>query len=176
MTIWERSTIVSDSTSTPSRVRTSAASFGVTPSRSTNSPSHSYEMRTSVAQHLRMHHPAAAHLEPSLMAAALAAHPAADPARNVELEARLGEGEVAGAHAHLALASVQRLDHVEQRALHVAHRESLVHSKPFDLAEVRQPRRFRRVAAVAPTWRDDVDRRLLDALHGVHLHRGRIVL
>src|SRR5436305_4666822 len=34
MTICDRSTRVSDSTSTPSRVRTSAASFGATPSRS----------------------------------------------------------------------------------------------------------------------------------------------
>src|SRR5207237_658490 len=48
------------------------------------------------------------------------------------------------------------------------------HSKPFDLAEGRQPRRFRRVAAVAPTGRDDVDRRLLDALHGANLHRRRM--
>ncbi len=39
--IWDRSITFSDSTSMPRRVSTSAASFGVTPSRSTKSPSHS---------------------------------------------------------------------------------------------------------------------------------------
>ena len=41
ITICDRSTKVSDSTSTPSRVRTSAASLGVTPLRSRKSLSHS---------------------------------------------------------------------------------------------------------------------------------------
>src|ERR1700747_1490437 len=58
MTISDRSTIVSDSTSTPRRVRTSAASLGVTPPRATKSPSHSYEMRTFSPP------PAARHLPP----------------------------------------------------------------------------------------------------------------
>ncbi len=40
-TIWDKSTRVSDSTSRPSRVSTSAASLGVTSVRSTKSPSHS---------------------------------------------------------------------------------------------------------------------------------------
>src|SRR5579859_5382917 len=48
-----------------------------------------------VAQHLRVNHPAAADLKPALVTAALAAHAGADAARDVELEARLGEREVA---------------------------------------------------------------------------------
>src|SRR5712691_6008078 len=44
MMIPDRSTSVSDSTSRPRRVSTSAASLGVTPARSTKSPSHSYEI------------------------------------------------------------------------------------------------------------------------------------
>src|SRR5713226_3397964 len=155
--IWDRSITVSASTSMPRRVSTSAASFGVTPSRSTKSPSHSYEifMRlelfqeaqvgfveetdvidvvlehrhpldpetprvavpllgidAAVAQDLRMDHPAAADLKPSFVPAALAAGARADAAGDVELEARLGEREVARANSHLALFAVQRLDHV----------------------------------------------------------------
>src|ERR1700693_1890582 len=53
-----------------------------------------------VAEHLRMDHPASANLEPTLVAAALASHAVADPARHVELEAGLGEREVARTNAH----------------------------------------------------------------------------
>src|SRR5260370_25941644 len=91
-----------------------------------------------VAQDLRMDHPAAARLEPSLVAAALAARARADAAGHVELEAGLGEREVARANSHLAFVAVQRLDHVQERALHVAYGESLVDGQAFDLAEVRQ--------------------------------------
>src|SRR5438128_12475845 len=73
----------------------------------------------SVAQHLRVHHAAPTHLEPPFVAAALASDPAADPTRHVELEARLREGEVARTDTNFPLASVERLDHVPERALHV---------------------------------------------------------
>src|SRR5579864_208755 len=128
----------------------------------------------SVAQHLRMHHAAAAHLEPSLVPAALAPHPAADPTRHVELEARLGEGEVARPNPDLAVFAVERLDHVEQGAFHVADGQTLVDRETLDLAEVRKARGLGCVAAVAPAWRDDVDRRLLDPLHGADLHGRRV--
>src|SRR5689334_9781265 len=58
-----------------------------------------------VTQHLRVDHAAAAHLEPTLVPAALAAHAAADATCHVELEARFGEREVARAYAHLSLAA-----------------------------------------------------------------------
>src|SRR5690348_242432 len=124
-----------------------------------------------VAQHLRMHHAATADLEPALVPAALAAHPAADAARDVELEARLGEREVARPHTYLAVAAIQRLDHVEQRAFQVADREAFVDRKSLDLAEVRKTSGLRRVTAIRAARIDDVDRRLLDALHGADLHR-----
>src|SRR6266699_4008981 len=114
-----------------------------------------------VAEHLRVHHAAAADFEPALVPAALAAHAAADAACHVELEARLGERKVARTDAHLALDPVQRLDHEEQRALHISDGQRLVDREAFDLAEVRQARRLERVAAVNAAWRDDVDRRLL---------------
>src|SRR5690349_14125161 len=98
-----------------------------------------------------MNHPAAPDLEPTLVPAALASHAATDPARHVELEARLGEGKVARPHANLAVRSVQRLDHVEQRSFHVPDGQSLVDRESLYLAEVRQARRLGRVAAVAPT-------------------------
>src|SRR6266849_865740 len=214
--IWDRSITVSDSTSMPRRVSTSAASFGVTPSRSTKSPSHSYEIfiwrlklfqeaevgfveqadvidgvlehrdpldpaapgiavrllgiEAAGAQDLWMDHAAAPDFEPSLVPAALAASARADAAGYVELKAGLGEGEVARADSHLALLAVERLDHVQQRALHVADGQRLVHGQAFDLAEVRQPGGFGRVAAVAAAGVDDVDRRFFDALHGSYLH------
>src|ERR1700682_187033 len=93
-----------------------------------------------VAQHLRMNHPATADLQPTLVPAALAAHAVADSARHVELEARLRAREVARAYAHLALLSVEGLDHVQQRSLHVADGQPFVDSKALDLAEVRKAR------------------------------------
>src|SRR5207237_9693883 len=93
---------------------------------------------------------------------------------DVALGAGFGEGKVGWTHAPRAVASVQGLDHVGQRPLHVADRQALVDRKTLDLAEVRQPRRLRRVAAVAATRGDDVDRRFLDALHRAYLHRRRM--
>src|SRR3989442_11873179 len=116
-----------------------------------------------------MPHAAPADLEPPLVSAALAPDTAADTTRDIELEAGFGERKVAGAHPHLAIAAVQRLDHVEQRALHVADRQALVDRKTLDLAEVRQPRRLRRVAAVAAAWGDDVDRRVPFSLRPARL-------
>src|ERR1035437_9745948 len=121
-----------------------------------------------------MDHPAAADLQPALVPEALAARPATDPAGHVELEARFGEREIARPDPHLSLFSIQGLDHVKERALHVANREPAVHREALDLAEIRQARGFRRVPPVAPAGRDDVDRRLLDALHRADLHRRRV--
>src|SRR5579859_5852069 len=200
ITISDRSVTVSDSTSTPSRVSTSAASLGDTPARSTKSLNHSKEIFTRTARESagrirrtagcrprrasaspssrsrspRHSHSTAADFEPALVTAALAAHAGADAARDVELEARLGEREVARAHAHLAVAAVERLDHEEQRALQVPDREPLVHGQALDLAEVRQSSRLWGVAPVAAAGRDDVDGRLFDALHGANLHRRRV--
>src|SRR6185312_13985352 len=106
-------------------------------------------------------HAAAADLEPPLVPAALATCPRADAAGDVELEARLGEGEVTRPDADLAFVSVHRLDQVEQRALHVADGQALVHRQTLDLAEVRQSGCLGRVTAIAPPRRDDVDRRFL---------------
>src|SRR4029077_14776596 len=97
-----------------------------------------------------------------------------DAACHVELEARLSEWEVARANAHLALDPIQRLDHVQQRALHVSDGQRLVDSQAFDLAEVGEPRGFQGVAAVDAAWRDDVDRRLLDTLHRPDLNGRRV--
>src|SRR5258708_4044022 len=105
-----------------------------------------------VAEHLGVDHPAAPHLEPAFVPAALAPHSIADSARHVEFEARLGEGEVARPHAHLALDPIQRLDHVQERAFHVTDGQGLVDRQAFDLAEIRKERRVRRTSTpgVAP--------------------------
>src|SRR6202521_6405124 len=108
-----------------------------------------------------MDHAAAANLEPALVPPALASHPTADAAGHVELEAGLREWEVAGPDADLSLAPIQRLDHVQQRALHVPDGEALVDREPLDLAEIRKARCLGRVAAVAAAWGDDVDWGLL---------------
>ena len=118
-----------------------------------------------------MDHAAAAGLEPALAAAAAAAFTAADAAGGVEFEARLGEGEVAGAHPDPAVGAEKRLHHVDERPLEVAHRETTVHGKPFHLHERGQVGGVDGVAAVAAAGRDHVDGRRLEALHRADLHR-----
>src|SRR5207247_5297168 len=79
-----------------------------------------------VAQDLRVDHAASACLQPALPAAAAASLPHAATAHRVELVARLGVAEVMRPHAHAALATEERLDHVQQRAFQVADREAFV--------------------------------------------------
>src|SRR5260370_13524587 len=72
-----------------------------------------------VAQHLRVDHSTPPDLQPAFVPAALATGAGADPTRHIELKTRLGEREVARAHADFPLLSLYRLDHVKQRALHI---------------------------------------------------------
>ena len=96
-----------------------------------------------------------------------AAHAAAD----VGLGGRLGEREVVGAEARLAIRAEHLLAEVVQRALQVAERDALVDDQALDLRELRQMTGIGDVAAIHLARSDDVDGRLL-LLHDVHLHAG----
>ena len=57
-------------------------------------------------------------------------------AGDVDLDARLGEGEEVRAQAHLALGAEDRPREREQRALQVGERDVLVHRQALDLVEL----------------------------------------
>ena len=95
---------------------------------------------------------------------------AAQEARDVELDARLGEREVVRAQADLAVGPEERAREVLERALEVRQREAAVDREALDLLEHRRVRRVERVAAVDAARADHVDRRRL-LLHHAHLHR-----
>ena len=93
----------------------------------------------------------------------------ADAAAHVHLGRGLGEREVVGAEARLALRPEHLLAEVVERALEVAEGNALVHHQALDLVELGQVAGVCHVAAVHLARRDDVDGKLL-VLHGMHLH------
>src|SRR5262249_35126112 len=120
------------------------------------------------AEDVRVHHPRTEDLDPAdplaervpravgeLSAAATA------EAGDVDLDARLGEGEEAGPEARLALRSEDRAGELVQRALQVGKRDVRTHGEPLDLMEDRAVGRVERVGAVAAPRHHDEDRRRL---------------
>src|ERR1019366_2449167 len=87
-------------------------------------------------------------------------------ARDVDLDARLGEGEEVRAQADLALLTEDRPREGQQRALQVAERDVGVDRQPLDLVELGRVSGVG-VRTVYPAGDDDVDRRRL-ALHRAH--------
>src|SRR3954454_10774333 len=112
----------------------------------------------------------AAHLDPARVLARRASVAAADEARHVELDRRLGEREKTRPHAHLARLAEQRAEELQHRPLQVGERDAAVDGQALDLQEDRRVGRVGRVAAVAATGRDQVDRRL-PRLHRADLFR-----
>jgi len=88
-----------------------------------------------ITQHVGMHHPAAADLQPTA-----AAHPAASPlaleALDVELSRGLGEREVRGAEARARVRAEQAARHIGERALQVAEGDAFTYRQPFELVEL----------------------------------------
>ena len=126
-------------------------------------------------EHVRVDHPGAEDLDPGRALAQRAAlsrrqDPAvAVEARDVDLDARLGEREEVRAQPDLALGAEDRARERQQRALEVGERDALVDREPLDLVELRRVRGVG-VAAVDAARDDDVDRRRL-LLHRADLHR-----
>src|SRR5690348_4761570 len=118
-----------------------------------------------ILQHVRMDHAAAEHLEPTALA--VLGLPA-----DIHLGRGLGEGEVAGAEAHLEIALEEGADELGQRALEVGETGGLVDQQAFDLVEHRRVGLVR-IAAVDLARRDDADRRLAPG-HAADLHRRRM--
>src|SRR3954466_7660415 len=128
-----------------------------------------------VAEHVRVHHPRAEDLDPAGPLAQRAARavlhealPAVE-ARDVDLDARLGEREEVRPQPHRPLFAEDRAGEAQQRALEVGERDVLVDREALDLVELRRVRRVV-VAPVGAAGDDDVDRRGLQ-LHRAHLHR-----
>src|SRR5271166_6974784 len=91
-----------------------------------------------IAQHIRMHHPAAENLQPVLALAetdlALLA-----PALDVDLERRLGERKVRRAKAHLDLVDFEEsFAELLQNPLEMTEVRALVDDQAFDLVEHRR--------------------------------------
>src|SRR3546814_10622593 len=82
----------------------------------------SSDLDADVAQHVRMHHAAAEHFQPARRAVRLLPG-------DVDFGRRLGEGEVAGAEAHLEVALEERAHEFGQRALEVGEAGVLVDRK-----------------------------------------------
>ena len=73
----------------------------------------------------------------------------ADEAGDVDLDARLGEGEEVGAERTSRSGAEDRAREREQRALEVSERDALVDGEALDLVELRRVRRV----VVAPVPR-----------------------
>ena len=125
---------------------------------------------------VRVDHAGAEDLDP---AAALAdrvaraldhAAAAAPEARDVHLDARLGEREEVRLQPGLALGAEQRARDLLERAGQVRERDVVADGEPLDLREHRQVGRVDRVAAVDGAGDDDEERRLV-LLHRAHLVR-----
>src|SRR3954451_9199788 len=93
-------------------------------------------------------------------------------ARDVDLDARLGEGEEVRAQADVAALAEDRVGEAQQRALEVGERDVLVDRQALDLVELRRVGRIA-VAAVRPSRDHDVQRRRV-RLHRADLHRRRV--
>src|SRR3954452_16148344 len=96
------------------------------------------------AEHVRVDHPGAEDLDPAgplaervARAVLQVAVAAAVEAGHVDLDARLGEREVARSHVHLALGAEDRPGELAQDADEVAERDVLVDREALDLVEHR---------------------------------------
>src|SRR5680860_172886 len=126
-------------------------------------------------EHPRVHHTAAAPLDPALALARAAVLDrrrlaAADEAPEVDLGAGLGEREVRRPEARGDAGPEDRLGEVVQRTLEVGHGDALVDDESLDLVEHRTVRGVVLVGAEDSAGTHDVDRRR-PGQHRARLHR-----
>ena len=125
-----------------------------------------------VAQHVGVDHAAAQQLEPSAVLADAAAGAVADDAGELELERRLGEGEVVGAPLQRRVRTEERSREEFEGALEIAHRDPLVDAESLDLVEHRHVGRV--VIAPIRLARNDHPLRRTASQHAADLHRRRV--
>src|SRR5439155_26559382 len=101
------------------------------------------------AEDVRVDHPRAADLDPTLLLAEPAAGALADEARHGSAERRLREREEVGYEARTHVLAEELAQQVSQRALEVGERDSLVDGESLDLVEDRIVRRIGCFTAVA---------------------------
>src|SRR4051812_47512643 len=116
--------------------------------------------------------PALALAQATARAVAHEATPVAVEARDVDLDARLGEREEVRSQADVAPLAEDRVREADERALEVRERDVLVDREPLDLVELRRVGRVA-VAAVGAPRDHDVERRRM-RLHRADLHRRRV--
>jgi len=91
-----------------------------------------------VGEHGRVDHAGAAHLQPARSTCTSGSRAAADAARHVRLDRRLGEREVVRAEADAPLLPVERAHHVHAACpLRSGERQPLVDGEPLELVEDR---------------------------------------
>ena len=112
-----------------------------------------------VAEHVGVHHAAAAQFEPAAVGQA-----------DVEFGRWFREREVGGAQAGVDFGAEEGVHELVDGASQVTHGDALVDDKAFELVERRQVGGIGGVGAEGAAGSDDVDRRLL-VLHSADLHR-----
>src|SRR5947209_1553642 len=126
-----------------------------------------------VAQHVGMHHPAAAQLYPACLGADPAARAMTEDACDFELGRRLGEREVRRPQPRVRsgaeVGGGERLDGARK----VSERDALVDDQALDLVEDRQVAGIRRLVPIHPAGHHRVDRRPL-GFHHPDLHGRRV--
>src|SRR3989442_2665887 len=112
-------------------------------------------------EHRRVHHAAAAHLDPAGLLAHRAARAVALPATQIDFGARLGVGEETRPEPHTRLRRKHLTREREERTLEIRERNPFADHERLDLRERRRVRQVEIVAAVHASRRDDADRRVL---------------
>src|SRR5690606_19772626 len=118
-------------------------------------------------EHLRVHHPAAAQLEPLLLAGARVRPP------DRELGARLDEREVGGQQVRPRVLADDRARHLVDRAAQVGHRDALAHDERLELVELRLVGGVDGLVAEHLPGHDDLEGRRV-RLHVPDLHRAGV--
>src|SRR2546423_9835799 len=122
-------------------------------------------------EHVRVHHPAAAELDPAREGADTTSLAVAEDAAHRQLRRRLGVGEVVGAEAGAdGLVVEQALDEHLDRAEQVGEGDAAVDGEALHLVEHGRVARPGCLVAVRAPGCDDVDGRFV-RFHGPDLHR-----
>ena len=118
-----------------------------------------------------MHHAGAQDFQPAGVLAQGAAVAVADDAIHVDLDARLGEGEMAATEADLALGAVHAAGEVDQHAFQVGHGDVLADRQPLHLVEHDLRAGGDGLVAVAHARQNHPDGVGMKRLHGANLTR-----
>ena len=118
----------------------------------------------------RVHHAAAAQLDPAGLLAHRTAGAVALPAAEIDFRARLRIREEARTETHAHVRREHLARERQQRAFQIGQRQAFADGQPLDLSEGRRVRQVQVVASIDAAGHDDANRRLM-RLHVANLHR-----